>query len=388
MSNPLVYFDNSATTRPFDQAIRAAALAMEQEYFNPSAAYEQGLHTAKRIQAAREAVATLMGLNAQQVVFTAGGTEGDNMAIIGAVQGARVGKKHLLLSGIEHPAVLEAGRFLASQGHEVQWLDADANGQVTPQALAAHLREDTFLVSVMHVNNETGATNDLAALGSMVHDVAPHALFHSDGVQAFGRVPLGEGAREVDIYTVSAHKINAPKGVGAVYIKKGVKLSGMALGGGQEGGIRSGTENVPGILAFGVSAQLYAQNHAQYVQHLRALKLRLWQGVSQQLDNVFVNGPSAEGGSPHILNISFDGVRSEVLLHALEAEGVLVGMGSACSSRRVKVSAVLSAMGLATERAQAAIRFSFSPLNTMDEVEHALPIIARQVALLRRYQRR
>lgn len=388
MSNPLCYFDNSATTRPFDEAIRVAAQAMQEEYFNPSSAYEQGLRATKHIQAARESVAALMGLPASGVVFTGGGTEGDNMAVIGTVLGARAGKKHILLGMTEHPAVLETGRFLASQGHLVDWVPVDAQGQVTVQALAQRLQEDTFLVSLMHVNNETGAVNDLASLAGAVRAAAPGALFHSDGVQAFGRVALGAAAREVDLYTVSGHKINAPKGVGALYVKKGIKLGGVALGGGQEGGMRSGTENVPGILAFGASAAIYVKNQMDYARRLRALKLRLWQGLSEQLDNVFVNGPAPEEGAPHILNVSFTGVRSEVLLHALEAEDILVGMGSACSSRRVKVSSVLSAMGLDDSRAQSAIRFSFSPLNTQEEIDRALPVIVRQVALLRRYQRR
>jgi len=377
------YLDNSATTRPFDEAIDAMASAMADFFFNPSAAYAPAVAVEDAVNAARARIAEALG-GRGSAVFTSGGTEADNLAILGS---APIKQAKFVTSSIEHPAVARTFHEIKARGHEVIVLPVDERGAVSIGALADAVDERTALVSIMHVNNETGAIQDIATLAAVAKKKNPAVLFHSDGVQAFLRVPALPAQQGVDLYTVSAHKVHGPKGVGALFMKSGVKLKPVAFGGGQEGGLRSGTLNAPGILGFGKAVEIFTANLDTYRSKLIQLKLALTRGLLA-IEGTAVNGPEPVDGAPHILNVSFDGVQGEALLRALGEQGLYVSTGSACGARQKKPSETLLAMGLPDKRIESAVRLSLSPLNSMDDINRAIETIAQQVKRMRMFKRR
>lgn len=383
----MIYLDNSATTRPFDGVIEAMTRAMREGYYNASAAYGPAILAEREIRACREAVAGEVKARPEEVVFTGGGTEGDNLAILG-VAGTLHAAANFAVSAVEHPAVAETARRLERMGHEVRTLPVDARGVVDLERAEALLDEHTALVSCMQVCNETGAIQPAEELARMAKRKNPRALMHVDGVQGFMRVPMDMGKSGVDLYSLSAHKIHGPKGVGALVARQGVRLAPQMTGGGQERGLRSGTLNGEGIAGLLEAMREMGARRGE-IEGLRAMKARLLAGLSG-LDGVRVNGPRPEEAvsAPHILSLSFEGVRGEVLRNALEGEGVLVSTGSACASHKQKVSDTLRAMGLSTAQADGTIRVSLGLLNTMDEMDEAAGRIVRLVTALRRYRRR
>ncbi len=376
------YLDNSATTKPFDEVIVEMARSMAEGWHNPSAAYPLGVAVEDTINRARMLVTKALG--GGKLVFTSGGTEADNLAIFGAATAKR---SRFVTSAVEHPAVLAAFEELKARGQDVVVLPVDGSGLVPLDALVDAVDWDTALVSVMHVNNETGAIQDIAALAAAVRAKSPGAVFHSDGVQAFLKVPAELAKWGVGLYSVSAHKVHGPKGVGALWVGDGVKLKPHAYGGGQEQGLRSGTENVPGILGFAKAVEVYSQGLEQRRAAMMELKLMLADGL-QAIDGAIVNGPAPQDGAPHILNVSFEAVTGEVLLRALAEQGVYVSTGSACGARQRKPSATLKAMGLSDARVGSAIRFSLSTMNTTDDIAHAIEVVTAQVRRLRLFKRR
>lgn len=379
----MIYLDNSATTRPFQSALSAMERAAREGYFNPSSLYAQAMDGQKLLRGAQDAVRGALGARGGSVVLTSGGTESDNLAILGAAAALRARKGHFLYGAAEHPAVSEAMQAVRAMGHDVEVLPVDATGAVTEDALRAHMREDTALISVQHVNNETGTINPAGDLARIAREIRPEALFHVDGVQGFLRVPPPEG---VDLYALSAHKIHGPRGVGALWMSPRAKLLPLLRGGGQQEGLRSGTENVPG--AEGLRAAIEElRADAELPRRLMEMKLRLYHAVMDALPDAVVNGPAPECAAPHILNMSF-GVRGEILLHALEGEGILVSTGSACSSRKKKPSATLTAMGATADAVEGAIRFSLSPENTAEEMDIVAETLARLALQYRRYRRK
>jgi cysteine desulfurase len=377
------YLDNSATTRPFDEVIDAMARAMAEAYYNPSAAYPAGVAVEDELNRVRGVL--LAALRSRgRVVFTSGGTEADNLAILGTVRNARA---RFVTSAVEHPAAARAFEELKARGHDVAVLPVDGRCMVSADAVADAVGEDTALVSVMHVNNETGAIQDIAALAAAARRKNPAVLFHSDGVQAFLRAEAEPERWGVGLYTVSAHKIHGPKGAGALYAGDGVRLDPRMLGGGQEGGLRSGTENVPGIVGFGRAVEVFSAELEKRRAALMDMKLALAARLLA-IEGAAVNGPEPGAGAPHILNVSFDGVRGEVLLRALAEQGVYVSTGSACGARQNKPSATLVAMGLERGRVEGAIRLSLSPLNAPGDIDRAADAIASQVKRLRAFKRR
>ena len=381
----MIYLDNSATTRVLPEAADAAYRAMTEQFYNPASAYKPAVAAEKAVELARANLAAALGSSANEVLFTSGGTESNNMAITGVLKPVR-GKKRIITTASEHPSVYEVFRSLDSaQETEVVFVGLNADGTVNLNKLEAALSEDTALVSVMHVNNEVGAINDLDAVSALIRQRAPGALLHSDGVQAFCKLPFGKNA--ADLYSISAHKFHAPKGVGALLVKNGVKFAGGQIGGGQERNLRSGTTNVPGILALDAALLQYRANQAQWIAAMRACKLRLWENLSR-LPDVFLNGPSPEAGAPHILNVSFPGVRGEVLVNALSEREIYVSTGSACSTHKKGQNRILAAMGITKDRAEGALRFSLCPLNTVEEMDTAAAMLEEQVSFLRRFQRR
>jgi len=376
------YLDNSATTRPCEAAIVAMENCLREDWYNPSAVYKPSVEAFKALRDARGRLLDAVGGAGCDAVFTSGGTESNNLAILGAV-GRMRGRQVLAVSAVEHPSVREAFNRLAEQGHDVRVIGVDAAGQLKWDELEKTLADGASLVSCMQVNNETGAVLDAARLRDTVNG---RALIHVDGVQGFLRVPFD--MKLADLYTVSSHKLHGPKGVGALIVKKGVRLRPHHIGGGQESGLRSGTENTPGIAGMDAAVADMLAMGPDMPEKLMAKKLRLVEAVKAAVPDVIVNGPAPEVGAPHIVNLGFPGVRGEVMLHALEGEGVYVSTGSACSSKKLKVSGVLTAMGIRPREAEWAVRFSLSPHTTDEEIEYAAVRIGSLYDQLKRFQRR
>lgn len=380
----MIYLDNSATTRTLESAAQAAFRCMREDFFNPSSAYAPAARLEKRVNEARARLAATLGCRAEEIVYTSGGTESNNMAILGALRAMR-GRGRIITSASEHPSVYELFRLLEQRGYQAVYIGTDESGAASLAELAANLTPDTALVSLMHVNNETGAVTDIAAAASLIRSRAPQAVFHVDGVQAYGKLPFG--CPPCDLYSVSGHKIHAPKGVGALYVRAGLRFAGGLVGGGQEQGRRSGTINAPGILGLDAAVAAYAAHQQEWVAAMRACKTRLAERLLS-LPDAYLNGPAPEDGAPHILNVSFPGVRGEVLLHALEQREIYVSTGSACSAHKKGNNRVLAAAGVRGARQEGALRLSLCPFNTLEEMDRAAEEIGRQAAFLRRYQRR
>lgn len=378
----MIYFDNSATTVVLPSAAQAAARYMTEVFYNPSAAYSPAVAAEHDVNAARGRIASHINASASELIFTSGGTESNNTAIFGSLA-AKKGKGRVVTSAVEHPSVTEPMNELAERGYEVITVGVDEFGAVRTDELAAAITSDTVLISIMHVNNEVGAVNDIASIYKAMRKAAPDALLHVDGVQAFMKEP----PVPCDMYSISGHKLHAPKGVGALYIKSGVRIRPYSIGGGQENGLRSGTTNTPAIMGLDAAVLDYAANAEAYHRSMYAVKERLLNNLLRIRD-VRLNGPSLETGAPHILNMSFLGVRGEVLLNALSERGLYVSTGSACSAHKKGRNRVLTAMGILGERQEGALRFSFCPLNTVSQADTAAQLIEEQLTVLRRFRRR
>lgn len=381
-----VYLDNSATTRPSDAVVTAMSAAMAQHWHNPSALYRPAMAVEKLVDAARTACLDAAGAQGQRMIFTSGGTEANNLAIFGHMRRMRRPGKVLLLS-VEHPAVLACQEELRHMGHQVELLRVDSHGVLDLQHLESLLDESVHLICVMQVNNETGAIQPLGEVVRLRNAICPQAAIHVDGVQGFLRLPLHFNSLGIQSYAFSGHKIHACKGVGGLIVHKAHRLAPLVYGGGQEDGLRSGTENVPGIVGLGEAVATYPADGAPRMMHLKA---HLWQAIKTAIPEAILNGPALEDAAcaPHILNVSLPPVRSQTMLFALEGDGVYVSAGSACASRKQKVSGVLTAMGLSNQLADCALRFSLCPDNTEEEMDYAAACVAKHYGMLRKYVRR
>ena len=383
----VIYLDNSATTRPFDCVVDTMSAVMRDSYYNASAAYKPAVDVDRRMREVRKTIASQVGAQEDEVLFTAGGTESDNLAILGYAQTLHK-PSNFVVSAIEHPAVADTIRRVEKLGHEVRVLDINARGVVDLEAASKMIDEKTALVSCMHVSNETGAIQPVTALSRIAKSKNPDARMHVDGVQGFMRVPMHMGRMGVDMYALSGHKIHGPKGVGALVVRKGIRLVPQTTGGGQEKNLRSGTYDSPAILGLGTAVQEMAKRKNE-IEALRELKQHIWQ-ILGELDGIRVNGPlpDEEDSAPHILSISFDGVRGEVMRNALEGSGILVSTGSACASHKQKVSASLRAMGLSAEQADGTVRISLGLYNTTEEMKETAAQMKKVFTMLRQYRRR
>ena len=382
-----VYFDNSATTRCYDSVKDIVVKAMTEDFGNPSAMHLKGVEAEKYIKNSAESLARLLKVQEKEILFTSGGTESDNLALIGAALANKRSGNHIITTSVEHPAVSQPALFLQEQGFEVTYLPVDSRGVVKIDALKAVLREDTILVSVMYVNNEVGAVMPVEEIAALVHEKSPKALFHVDAIQAFGKYRIHPKKMGIDLLSVSGHKIHGPKGVGFLYINEKAKIQPQILGGGQQGGMRSGTDNVPGIAGLGTAAVEIYQNLEENVENMYRLKEHIAQGL-EKIGDIRINGMELREGAPQILSISVMGVRSEVLLHSLEERGIYVSAGSACSSHKRKPSATLSAMGMSRDQIESTVRLSFCEENTIEEADYFLQVMGELVPMLRRYSRR
>lgn len=380
------YFDHAATTPPREEVTRTIAEVMARHYGNPSSLHRLGEESDKLLRKSREVVSEALNVKPDEIVFTSGATESNNMAIKGAALQYASRGKHIVTSMTEHPSVLECCKQLEAFGWEVTWLPADGDGQVTVSQVAEAIRPDTVLVSVMHVNNETGAVQPVAEIGQMLKIHKPTVLFHVDGVQGFGKIPLNLKQSGIDLFSLSAHKLRGPKGIGLLYVREGVNLFPLLAGGGQEAGRRSGTENIPYIVGMSKAIRLAKQEEVELTLRLGALKQRLIQGLSV-IPELVLNSPPGEGGAPHIVHFSYPGMKAEALLHMLEEEGFLVSTKSACSSKRSEPSRVLLAMGKDKETAASGIRISMGDEHTKQDIEELLAALEKSVRRLRNLKR-
>jgi len=376
-----IYLDHNATTPVDAVAVEAMTGALHNLFGNASSVHYYGQQAKSALDDARSAVAALLGAEPAEIIFTSGGTEADNSAIRGVAEALEpTGRRHLITCGIEHEAVLNTFKALARRGWKTTVLPLDATGIVVPERLREAMTDDTALVSVMHANNEIGTVQPVAELAAIAHEKG--ALFHTDAVQSAGKIPLAVRTLGVDLAAVSAHKFYGPKGVGALWVKRGVRLSPFLSGGKQERNRRAGTENVAGIIGMGVAARAALQKMDAEGARLAKLRDRLESGILSSVSNTEVNG-KRDARVPNTTNISFDRIEAESLLIALDLEGVAVSTGSACSSGTLEPSHVLKAMGLSSHRAQNSIRFSLGASNTDEQIDHVISILPRIVAKLR-----
>ena len=382
-----VYLDNSATTRTFPEAAELMAKLMTEDYGNPSSMHFKGVRAEQYIKQAKEQIAKTLKVNEKEILFTSGGTEADNLALIGAAMANRRSGMHLITTKIEHPAVLKAMEYLEGQGFRVTYLSVDHTGKIYLEELQKNMRPDTILVSIMHTNNEVGTLQPIEETGALIKRMNPRTLFHVDAVQGVGKFRIFPKKMNIDLLSASGHKIHGPKGVGFLYAGEKVKLHPMMFGGGQQGGLRSGTENVPGIAGLGLACQKIYETLDEDVEKMYELREMLIDGVSD-IGNVQINGAPGRAGAPHVISISFRGVRSEVLLHALEERGICVSAGSACAAKHPRPSETLKAIGVERSLLESTLRFSLSLFTTEDEIVYTLRILHEIVPVLRKYVRR
>ncbi|PWK06963.1 cysteine desulfurase family protein [Tumebacillus permanentifrigoris] len=384
---PDIYLDNSATTKPYPEAVDAMVEMLQTHYGNPSSLHRKGLTAEKEVDKARDRIAKALGVKKSELLFTSGGTEANNLALFGAAEKYKSRGKHIITTQIEHACVFEAAEELQKRGYDVTFLPVKQDGVVELEDVKRAWRDDTILVSIMYVNNETGAIQPIQKIGAFLKDKRK-TLFHVDAVQAFGKFPLKIKEAGLDLLSISSHKIHGPKGVGALYIRDGVHLTPLFYGGGQERNFRSGTENVPGIVGFGVAVERTLREMKEATERMAGLRDLLIRELAQ-IERVHINTPTATGlAAPHIVNASFPGVRGEVLVHALETEGIYVSTGSACSSKDKIYSRVLQVTGLSEPELEGAIRFSLSAATTEAEIRSAVQTLASTVADLRLLSRR
>ena len=391
-----IYLDNSATTRTFDEVTEYMTHIMKDIYGNPSSRHTMGISAEAEVKKSLERLARIMKVDTGNILFTSGGTESDNLAIIGGAMANKREGMHLITTKTEHPAVLEPMKFLEEQGFSVTYLDAGADGRVNPDDLKASLTDETILVSIMNVNNEIGSVNDIREIGAIIKDYKPSILFHTDAVQSFGKFRINPKSCKIDMMSVSGHKIHGPKGVGILYVADKVKLHPLMLGGGQQKGLRSGTENVPGIAGIGLASELIYKDFDEKTDKLYELK-RYFIEELIKLPGVYVNGIPQNAftdeamirmTAPHIISASFDLIRAEVLLHALEAKGIYASSGSACSSNKPSVSATLQAIGLDRKLLDSTLRFSMSHSTTREDIDTTLTVLSDELPKLRKFIRR
>ena len=382
-----VYLDNSATTRCFPEVAELMKQIMCEDYGNPSSLHRKGVQAENHLRTAKETIARILKVNEKELLFTSGGTESDNLALIGAAHANCRRGKHLITTSIEHPAILQTMKYLEEEGFRVTYLPVDEKGCIRLEDLQRAVTGETILVSIMYTNNEVGSQQPIAQAGALIKKMNPQILFHVDAVQGFGKARIYPKKMNIDMLSVSGHKIHGPKGVGFLYVDSHVKLKPIVFGGGQQDGMRSGTENVPGIAGIAKAAQIMYANYDQDMEKLYSLKKCFIEGV-KKIDQVIVNGPDCMDGAPHIVSVSFSGVRSEVLLHSLEDKGIYVSAGSACSAHKPQPSATLMAMGVPKELLSSTIRFSFSVFTAMEEINYTLEALYDIIPMLRRYTRK
>ena len=381
-----IYFDNSATTRALDEVKDLVVKLMTEDYANPSSRHRKGMEAEQYVKEAAMRIAKTLKVKEKEIIFTSGGTESNNMALIGAALAGQRAGKHIISTRIEHASVYQPLAFLETLGFEVTYLHTDRQGHISLEELEQSIRPDTILVSVMYVNNEMGAIEPVEEIASLVHQKGKNIIFHVDAIQAYGKMEIRPKKQGIDLLSVSGHKIHGPKGVGFLYIDEKVRIKPLLYGGGQQRDLRSGTENVPGIAGLGLAAEEMYRDQKGKVARITELKDYFIDRV-QELEGVTVNSLKKSAGAPQIASVSFKGVRSEVLLHALEDKGIYVSSGSACSSNHPAISGTLRAIGVEKDLLDSTLRFSFGLFNTKEEVDICISALEELLPVLRKYYR-
>ncbi|MEG1459167.1 MAG: cysteine desulfurase family protein [Acetivibrio sp.] len=383
------YLDNGATTKPFESVIQIMVKTMEEDFGNPSSLHTKGMEAEEYVKEAKKVIAGTLKVEAKEIIFTSGGTESNNMALIGGALANQRSGKHIITSKIEHPSVHNPLFFLEENGFEVTYLDVNENGQISISELLEAIREDTILVSIMYVNNEIGGIMPIQEIGKAIKEKKKEILFHVDAIQAYGKIRIYPKRMGIDLLSVSAHKIHGPKGIGFLYIKDKTKIKPILYGGEQQKGLRSGTENVPGIAGFSKAAKEIYENHEEKISALYEQKRYFIEQISK-IDGTYVNGIhgiALEDTAPHIISVSFSKVRSEVVLHALAEQGICVSAGSACASNHPQISGTLRAIGVKEDLLDNTIRFSLSVMTTKEELDITLAALNEILPRLRKYTR-
>lgn len=381
-----VYFDNSATTKVLDSVRDVVVKMMTEDYANPSAKHTKGMEAEQHIKEARAVIAKTLKVKEKEILFTSGGSESNNLALIGTAMANQRAGKHIISTNVEHPSVYNPLGFLEELGFEITYLPVDGHGHISLEELEASVRPDTILVSVMYVNNEVGSVEPLEEISRIVKKKNPSTLIHADAIQAYGKYVIRPKREGIDLLSVSGHKFHGPKGVGFLYMDEKVKIRPMIYGGGQQGGMRSGTENVPGVAGLGMAAKEAYTNHEEKMDYLYGLKDYMMNRL-EEIPGTHINSQRGRESAPQIVSVSFDGIRSEVLLHALEDRGIYVSSGSACSSNHPGISGTLKGIGVKKELLDATLRFSFSIFNTKEEIDYSMEVLQELLPVLRRYQR-
>ena len=373
------YLDNSATTKPYDEVIDVMAFTMKNNYGNPSSAHSLGLSAEKTLNESRELLARTINASKEEIIFTSGGSESNNFLIRGfATQGG-----HIITTKIEHPSVLEICRELEHQGTRVTYLDVDNSGRISIEKLRNNICKETQLISIMHVNNEIGIIQDIEAIGKAIKEESSRAKFHVDAVQSYGKFNIDVKKCNIDLLSISGHKIHGPRGIGFACIRKGLVIRPLIYGGGQEKGYRSGTENLAAIVGLAKASEIMYSQKAENYNKVKGLKAYFTDKL-REIENIKVISKLQDYYSPYILSVSFKGVKSEVLLHSLEEKNIYVSTGSACSSKDEKLSNVLTAIGLNVEEVKGTIRFSFSEQNTLEDIDYTIENLIESLKFLRR----
>lgn len=384
------YLDNAATTQAFSEVCDVVGKVLYTDFGNPSSKHTKGMEAEQYIKKAKTVIAGTLKCQEKEIVFTSGGTEANNMALLGGALANQRAGKHIISTRIEHPSVYEPLGYLETLGFEVTYLPVNKNGQVTLESLKEALRADTILVSVMYVNNEIGSVQPIEAIGQYLKEAAPKVLFHVDAIQAYGKYRIVPKKAGIDFLSVSGHKVHGPKGTGFLYVRDKAKIKPVLYGGGQQNGMRSGTENVPGIAGISTAVEKIYENHLTKKETLYQLKQLFIQEI-QQMEGVQIHGLdgiSIEETAPHIVSVGFEDIKSEVLLHALAGEGVFVSSGSACSSNHPELSGTLQAIGVSPQMLDATLRFSFSVNTTKEEIMHCIAVLKKTLPMLRKFTKK
>ena len=385
-----IYLDNSATTKVYPEVAKLMTQIMLEDYGNPSSMHTKGVDAEKYVTLATKQISKALKVQDKEILFTSGGTESDNLALIGTARANCRAGKHIITTKIEHPAILKTVEYLATEGFEIDYLSVDSMGRISLTELEEKLRPDTIIVSIMHTNNEVGSLQPIAEAGALIKKKNPGCLFHVDAVQGFGKAEIYPKKMNIDLLSVSGHKIHGPKGIGILYVGEKVKIKPISYGGGQQKGMRNGTLNVPGIAGIGLATEMITGELQAHRESLYELKEFFLQEVSK-LDRVSINGCDSSNvreTAPHIINISVKGLRSEVMLHALEEKGVYVSAGSACASHSKKESSTLKSMGATPEEMDGALRISMSEFTTREELEYALTSLKEVIDMYSRFIRK
>ncbi|KNF09539.1 cysteine desulfurase IscS [Gottschalkia purinilytica] len=379
-----VYLDNSATTRPRDEVIECMIYMLKEEYGNPSSLHRMGLEVEKKVENSRKIISEFLKVNKEEIFFTSGGTESNNIAIQGIVNKYSKKGNHIITTKIEHSSVLNIFKHYESKSFEVTYLDIDEYGFIDLVQLERSITDKTILISTMLVNNEIGTVQDINKIRDIINRKNKSIKLHVDGIQAFGKINVDLNKMGIDAFTFSGHKIHGPKGIGGIFIKKDLKLESIIFGGNQENGIRSGTENTPGIVGLGKAVEILKSKHKEEREHILSLKKYFLQRIENEISNIKINSLTDERCAPHILNISFMGIKGEILLHYLEEDRIYVSTASACSSKGKGKSHVLKSLGLSEKEIEGAIRFSFAYSNTLEELDYVIEKLKYSVDEIRK----